>query len=68
MHKPAKAFVWLFGLSLAALTANQIAAFDIASLVKSVRELGLIALLTWAMVRFVSAAENLVTTADPNRQ
>jgi MscS family membrane protein len=67
VHKPAKAFIWLFGLSLAALTANQIAAFDIASLVKSVRELGLIALLTWAMVRFVSAAENLLTTADPNR-
>ena len=68
VHKPAKAFVWLFGLSLAALTANQIAAFEIAGLVKSVRELGLIALLTWAMVRFVSSAEKLVTTADPHRQ
>jgi MscS family membrane protein len=67
VHRPAKAFVWLFGLSIAALTANQIAAFDIAGLVKSVRELGLIALLTWGMVRFVSAAEKLLITADPNR-
>jgi MscS family membrane protein len=67
VHKPAKAFVWLFGLSIAALTANQIAAFDIAGIVKSVRELGLIALLTWVAVRFVSAAENLLTTPDPDR-
>jgi MscS family membrane protein len=67
IHKPAKAFVWLFGLSIAALTANQIAAFDIAGIVKSVRELGLIALLTWVAVRFVSAAENLLTKPDPDR-
>ena len=67
VHKPVKAFIWLFGLSLAALTANQIAAFDIAGLVRSVREFGLIALLTWVMVRFVTAAENLLTTADPSK-
>lgn len=67
INKPVKAFIWLFGLSLAALTANQIAAFDIAGIVKSVRELGLIALLTWVAVRFVTAAENLLTTADPGR-
>jgi MscS family membrane protein len=67
IHKPAKAFIWLFGLSIAALTANQIAAFDIAGIVKSVRELGLIAILSWVAVRFVSAAENLLTTPDPDR-
>jgi MscS family membrane protein len=32
-----------------------------------VRELGLIALLTWVAVRFVSAAENLLTKPDPDR-
>jgi MscS family membrane protein len=63
VNKPAKVFIWLFGLTLAALTANQIAAFEIASVVKTVRELGVIALLTWALVRFVSAAERLLTTA-----
>lgn len=67
INKPVKAFIWLFGLSIAALTANQIAAFDIAGIVRSVRELGLIALLTWVAVRFVSAAENLLTTPDPDR-
>lgn len=67
VQKPAKVFIWLFGLSMAALTANQIAAFDIAGLVQSVRELGLIGLLTWMLVRFVTAAEHLLTTPDTRR-
>ena len=64
VRKPTRVFIWLFGLSMAALTANQIAAFDIAGLVKWIRELGLIGLLTWTLVRFVSAAEHLLTSTD----
>lgn len=64
VRKPTRVFIWLFGLSMAALTANQIAAFDIASVVKWVRELGLIVLLTWTLVRFVTAAEHLLTSTN----
>ena len=67
VRKPTRIFIWLFGLSIAALTANQIAAFDIEGVVKWVRELGLIGLLTWTLVRFVSAAEHLLTSTDAPR-
>jgi MscS family membrane protein len=67
-RKPASYLIWLLGLSIASHTANKFSQSDIFSLVGSIRQVGVIVLLTWFVVRFISGAEKIVVSPDKMKE
>ena len=66
--KPASYMVWLLGLSAAAHIANKYSGADIFLLINPIREVGVIALLTWFIVKFISGAEKIVISPDKMKE
>jgi len=67
-RKPASYLIWLLGLSVAAHTANKFSQAEIFSLVGPIRQVGVIVLLTWFVVRFISGAEKIVVSPDKMKE
>ncbi|UZE94744.1 mechanosensitive ion channel family protein [Alkalimarinus alittae] len=67
-RKPASYMIWLLGLSIAAHTANRYSGSEIFSIVGPIREVGVIALLCWFIVRFISGAEKIVVSPEKMKE
>jgi len=63
-RKPAGAFVWLVGLSVAAEVSGTEIEPNLSSLISSVREVGVIVLLTWFILRCISESEKALVNSD----
>ncbi|MCB5161019.1 mechanosensitive ion channel family protein [Marinomonas algarum] len=68
-QKPIGTFIWLAGLSVAAEISGKELDPDLSSLIKSVREVGVIFILTWFILRCISESEKTLTTSSrfPNK-
>lgn len=66
--KPASYLIWLLGLSVAAHTANKYSEAEIFSIVEPIREVGVIVLLCWFIVRFISGAEKIVVSPEKMKE
>ncbi|MBR7887488.1 mechanosensitive ion channel family protein [Marinomonas sp. A79] len=62
--KPVGAFIWLAGLSVAAEISGKELDPDFSSLIHSIREVGVIVLLTWFILRCISESEKALTTSS----
>ena len=67
-RKPTSYLIWLLGLSVAVHTANKFSQAEIFSLVGPIRQVGIIILLTWFVVRFISGAEKIVVSPDKMKE
>jgi len=67
-RKPASYLIWLLGLSIAAHTANKFSQAEVFSLVGPIRQVGVIILLTWFVVRFISGSEKIVVSPDKMKE
>lgn len=63
-RKPVGAFVWLVGLSVAAEVSGTEIEPNLSSLISSVREVGIIVLLTWFILRCISESEKALVNSD----
>ncbi len=63
-QKPAGAFIWLVGLSVAAEISGTEIDPDLSSLISAVREVGVIALLTWFILRCIAESEKAIVNSD----
>mgnify|MGYP005989180431 CR=1 FL=1 len=63
-QKPAGAFVWLVGLSVAAEVSGTEIDPDLSSLISAVREVGVVVLLTWFILRCISESEKAIVNSD----
>lgn len=63
-QKPIGVFIWLAGLSIAAEISGTEIDPDISSLIKAVREVGVIVILTWFILRCISETERTLTRSN----
>lgn len=63
-QKPVGVFIWLVGLSVAAEISGSEMDPGLSSLIKSIREIGVIVILTWFILRCVSESEKTLTNSD----
>jgi MscS family membrane protein len=63
-QKPIGVFIWLVGLSVAAEISGTELDPKFASLISAVREVGIITLLAWFVLRFIKGAETTLTTSE----
>ncbi|MCW4629223.1 MULTISPECIES: mechanosensitive ion channel family protein [Marinomonas] len=63
-QKPVGVFIWLVGLSVAAEISGSEMDPGLSSLIKSIREIGVIVILTWFILRCVSESERTLTNSD----
>lgn len=63
-QKPAGAFIWLVGLSVAAEISGTEIDPDLSSLISAVREVGVIVLLTWFILRCIAESEKAIVNSD----
>lgn len=61
---PVSLAIWIVGLSFAAHAAQKYSSSDIFTLIPSLQRIGVIFCLTWFVVRFITGAEKLLTSAD----
>ncbi len=61
-QKPVGVFIWLFGLSIAAEISGSEIDPALSSLIQSIREVGVIVILTWFVLRCVSESEKTLRT------
>lgn len=61
---PVSLAIWIIGLSIAAVSAGSEANSDIFEYVSPVQKIGVIACLTWFIVRFISGAETLLINPE----
>jgi MscS family membrane protein len=62
--KPAGVFIWLVGLSIAAEVSGTEIDPDLSSLISSVREVGVIVVLTWFILRCIYECEKAVVNSE----
>lgn len=67
-RRPMSVLVWLLGISIAAHVAELQTESDIFSIVEPIRRLGIIILLCWFIVRFISGAEKIVVSPEKMKQ
>ncbi|MCV2401523.1 mechanosensitive ion channel family protein [Marinomonas sp. C2222] len=67
-QKPAGVFVWLVGLSIAAEISGSEIEPRIADLITLSREIGIIVLLTWFIIRVISQTEKALIASDKPEQ
>ncbi len=63
-QKPIGMFIWLVGLSLAAEISGTNIDPGLSSLISSIREVGVIVILTWFILRCISQSEKAVTSSS----
>ncbi|KZN13509.1 mechanosensitive ion channel family protein [Marinomonas sp. TW1] len=63
-QKPVGVFIWLVGLSVAAEISGTNIDPGLTSLIASVREVGVIVILTWFILRCISQSEKAVTSSS----
>lgn len=63
-QKPIGVFIWLAGLSVAAEISGKELDPNFISFIKATREVGIIALLTWFILRCISESERTLTTSN----
>lgn len=63
-QKPIGVFIWLVGLSIAAEISGSKLDPALISLISAVREVGVIVLLAWFILRFIKGAETTLTTSE----
>jgi len=63
-QKPIGVFIWLVGLSVAAEISGSEMDPGLSSLIKSIREIGVIVILTWFILRCISECERTLTNSD----
>ncbi len=66
--KPISYFLWLLGLSWAAEIAQSESGEVIFDAVGTVRQIGVVVLLTWFLIRFVGGAEKILISPDKMKQ
>ncbi len=66
--KPVSYLIWLLGLSIAAHIANKYSGAEIFEVVEPVRQVGVIVLLAWFVVRFISGAETIVVSPEKMKE
>ena len=66
--KPVTYLIWLLGVSAASHIANNHSESDIFLLVNPARETGIIILLAWFVIKFISKAENIVVSPDKMKE
>lgn len=67
LRRPLSALIWLLGLSLAAELVGEKTGTELFAVVSQLREVGVIVLLSWFLVRFVSAMERNVILKSERR-
>lgn len=67
-RKPVSYLIWLLGLSVAAHIANKYSGAEIFEIVEPVRQVGVIVLLAWFVVRFISGAETIVVSPEKMKE
>ena len=60
LQKPLTFFIWLIGLSFAAEIAKKQSDAAIFAAIEPIREVGVIVIMVWFLVRFISNAENII--------
>ncbi|WP_394182580.1 mechanosensitive ion channel family protein [Marinomonas posidonica] len=63
-QKPIGVFIWLVGLSIAAEISGTNIDPGLSSLIDSIREVGVIVILTWFILRCISQSEKAVTSSS----
>jgi MscS family membrane protein len=63
-QKPIGALIWLVGLSVAAEISGTEIDPDLSSLIASIREVGVVVLLTWFILRCISESEKTIVNSD----
>ena len=63
LRKPLRLLVWIVGLSFAAQIAQGASEATVFNLIAPVRDVGVIASVTWFLVRFITAAEKNILAA-----
>ncbi|MBJ7552759.1 mechanosensitive ion channel family protein [Marinomonas spartinae] len=63
-QKPIGMFIWLAGLSIAAEISGTEIDQKLSSLISSIRAVGVIAIITWFVLRLIKEAENTLTTSS----
>ena len=63
-QKPIGMFIWLAGLSVAAEISGTELDPDFRSLIHAIREVGVIVILTWFVLRCISESERTLTSSD----
>ena len=61
---PVSLAIWIIGLSIAAYSAKTEASSEIFSIVAPIQKIGVIACLTWFIVRFITGAEKLLINPE----
>lgn len=64
IKKPAGAFIWLVGLSIAAEISGTEIDPNLSSLISAIREVGVIVVLTWFIIRSISECEKAVVNSE----
>jgi len=67
-RRPVSFLVWLIGLSWAAYVAQKNSGAEIFSAVGPIQRIGIIFVLTWFVVRFVSGAEKIVVSPEKMKE
>ncbi|RMF19078.1 MAG: mechanosensitive ion channel family protein [Gammaproteobacteria bacterium] len=67
-RRPAVVLVWLLGLSWAAEVAQSVTQADVFDIVDPVRRYGVIVLMAWFLVRFISGAETILVNPDKMKE
>ena len=63
-RKPISTLIWIVGLSMAAAMADKVAGTEFYSFAEPIRRLGLIVMMAWFIIRFISGAEHIVVSPD----
>lgn len=63
-QKPIGVFIWLVGLSVAAEISGTNLDPDLSSLIDAIREVGVIVILTWFILRCISQSEKTITSSS----
>jgi len=63
-RKPITTLIWIVGLSMSAAMADKVAGTEFYSFAEPVRRLGLIVMIAWFILRFITSAERIVVSPD----
>jgi MscS family membrane protein len=63
-RKPISTLIWIVGLSMSAAMADKVAGTDFYSFAEPARRLGLIVMIAWFILRFITGAERIVISPE----
>jgi len=67
IHKPIAVLIWVIGISYAAEITNNIVGSQFKEILSTLRELSLIAALSWFLIRFIRNAETNILDPERNK-